>query len=217
VKTSSLPFDRVPLLYERAFGGWDRQHKDPDRPAFEPRNPVGIGLRTRWHAGEETVAVPNLEDPAHLIQRFDDRPAPAGFGFLSPHWQPRAALSGTCDAAWMQTRMPKLPADFDRRFFNAASPGLVLPSRLRGDEQVTVMGASPAGRIDFKLPAQTEPVVDVELRRGRKETLQTELDTVIVDMDDMTLTLLWRAHRVVRDVPHDVAAIRVHADTTVAA
>src|SRR5262249_16890169 len=31
------PFERIPLVYERAFGGWDRRDEDPDRHTCEPR------------------------------------------------------------------------------------------------------------------------------------------------------------------------------------
>jgi hypothetical protein len=58
----------------------------------------------------------------------------AGFGFISPHWQPRAGLAGTYDASWQASRAPLLPVDFDRRHLNAVSPGLVAPGYLRGGE-----------------------------------------------------------------------------------
>jgi hypothetical protein len=209
VMTPPAAFDKIPLLFERAFGGWDRQHRNPSRHAFDARNPVGIGFRERWHFGEEVVPVPNLEHPQHPIGSFGDRPPPAAFGFVSPHWTPRAAHAGTYDAAWARNRMPRLPVDFNRLFFNGASPGLLLPGRLRGDEPVRILGASPHGQVDFRLPGVPPPTVDIELRRKRKETLQTELDTVIVDMDERIVTLLWRAHLPIRDVPHGIAAIAV--------
>jgi len=38
------------------------------------------------------------------------------------------------------------------------------------------------------------------------------LDTVVVDTDDRTLTLLWRSHVAVRNGPHDVLSVGVSAD-----
>jgi hypothetical protein len=32
------PFERIPLQWERAFGGWDRTAEDPNDHVFEPRN-----------------------------------------------------------------------------------------------------------------------------------------------------------------------------------
>jgi hypothetical protein len=145
--TAPRPFERIPLLYERAFGGWDRNDPDPNPHSFEPRNPLGTGFRLRWSDAEKAVRLPNLEDPRKPIKSLSDRPPPAGFGFTSPNWQPRAALAGTYDQAWMKTRMPLLPKDFDRHFFNAASPGLIAPGHLKGDEPVVVVNAAPAHRL----------------------------------------------------------------------
>ena len=38
--TSPEPFEKIPLRWERAFGGWDRTDADPARHSFEPRNTV---------------------------------------------------------------------------------------------------------------------------------------------------------------------------------
>jgi hypothetical protein len=212
--TTPSAFERIPLVYERAFGGWDRASSTPERQLLEPRNPVGMGYRARWNPAEDVVAVPNLEDPAQPINGFNDCPPPAGFGFTSPHWAPRAGLSGTYDARWASERMPKLPGDFNRAYFNGGAAGLVLPAPLAGNEQVSVVGASARGRIEFELPRLTAPVVDLELRRKVKSRLTTMLDTVIVDLDEGLVTMLWRAHRPVRDVPHDVVAAVVSCDTS---
>jgi len=39
--------------------------------------------------------------------------------------------------------------------------------------------------------------------------LQGVLDTVVVDMDHRTLTMIWRAHLPLRGGPHDVVSIEV--------
>src|SRR6185437_6864632 len=122
-----------------------------------------------------------------------------GFGFIAPNWQPRLALAGTFDVAWDRTRKPLLPKDFDRRFFNAASPGLVAPGHLRGDEPVVTIGASPHGRVAFHLPCPAAHQCLFELRGQRRVSLQTVLDTVIVDMDLLCLVMQWRAHLPVRN------------------
>ncbi len=61
-----FPFETMPLLDERAFGGADRRHPDPNRHAVEPRNPVGTGFRLAF---EDGLRLPNIEDPASLIRR----------------------------------------------------------------------------------------------------------------------------------------------------
>jgi hypothetical protein len=147
-----------------------------------------------------------------LIRRYGDSPAPAGFGFVSADWEPRARYAGTYDEAWSQERKPLLPKDFDRRFFNAASPGLTAPGYLKGNEDVVVVNASAVSPLRFHLPGAPPPVCDIELRGGKKEVLPTNLDTVIINTDEMLVLLLWRAHLRVTNGPHDVTSIKVRAE-----
>jgi len=207
------PIERIPLVYERAFGGWDRSDPDPEKHDFEPRNPVGTGFRGKHGSFREGTRVPNLEDPRHPIRDISDRPPPAGFGFTSPSWQHRVAFAGTYDEPWSKQRMPLLPKDFDRRFFNAASPGLVAPGYLKGNEPVVVENASPEGKLGFHLPGVPPPACRVRLRGGNDHLLQTQLDTVIVDMDERLLFLIWRAVLALRSGPQDVVSIEIGADS----
>ncbi|MFY2558306.1 DUF2169 family type VI secretion system accessory protein [Corallococcus terminator] len=208
--TKPLPFEKLPLTWERAFGGWDRT--DPARPTFEPRNPVGTGFRASPRHFEEGLKLPNLEDPAEPLREFGQRVTPIGFGFTSPHWQPRAKYTGTYDEAWNTTRKPLLPKDFDRRFFNAAAPGLIAPGYLKGNESVVIAGASPRGRLAFSFPGQPTPVVTVRLRGGADISPELRLDTVILDLDAEQVSLLWRGHVPLGEGLHDVRALRVTAE-----
>lgn len=210
------PFEKMPLIYERAFGGWDKRDKDSEKHRFEPRNPVGIGYRDLSLDTDDKLKLPNIEDPQHLYKTYGDTPPPAGFGFISPHWQPRASLAGTYDKTWDKQRKPLLPTDFDCRFFNAASAGLVSPGYLKGDEQVVIVNASPEGRVAFNLPGVPAPQCEIELRGGKKKVLQTRLDTVIINMDENLVFLLWRAHTIVRNGPHDILAIKVGSESDLA-
>jgi hypothetical protein len=208
--SGSVHFEKVPLVYERAFGGWDRDHPDPRKHSCEPRNPVGTGYRG---AGGfvEGMHLPNLEDPRARIKSLGDKPAPAGFGFISPHWQPRAALAGTFDEAWQKNRAPLLPKNFDRRHLNAASPGLVAPGYLRGDEHGLVVGVTPEGRMSFALPGLPPPAVQVSLSDGPPQTVAMALDTVIIEADEKRVMLLWRGHLALRTGPHDVKEVVAEA------
>ncbi|MFL5350008.1 MAG: DUF2169 domain-containing protein [Hyalangium sp.] len=208
--TRPQPFERIPLVYERAFGGWDRSDPDPSLHTFEPRNPVGVGFRSSFRSFEEDLHLPNLEDPHHPLERFGQRVSPAGFGFLSPHWQPRAAFAGTYDETWDKTRKPLLPKDFDRRFFNAASPSLVAPGYLLGNEPVAITNASRKGPLSFSLPIRAAPSVTVELSGAEDSLPEMRLDTVIIDTDAEQVLLLWRGQVALSESIHDVRT--VHAD-----
>ena len=210
--TRPRPFKRIPLIYERAFGGWDRSHPDPDKHTFEPRNPVGTGFRGKRGKFEEGIRLPNLEDPRYPLKSFKNRPPPAGFGFTSPHWQPRAGFAGTYDKAWMKQRMPLLPTDFDRRFFNAAPLDQVAPGFLKVNVPIEVINASPNGKISFNLPGMSPPQCRVQVRGRKDHQLKTRLDTVIINTDENLLFLIWRTNLVLRSGPQDVVSIEVRAE-----
>jgi hypothetical protein len=130
---SPQPFDRMPLVYERAFGGTDKTGKEEQQIESEPRNPVGVGFRGKKSALPlEGTKLPNLENPSQLISGPKDRPAPAGFGPIPGSWEPRRSKGGTYDEAWQKNRAPYLPGDFDMHFFNAATPDLQAPTYLVG-------------------------------------------------------------------------------------
>jgi len=203
------PFERIPLLYDLAFGGWDRRHPDPAQHSFEPRNPLGRGYCAKGNGITDDVPLPNLEDPGQLIGDRYDCPPPAGFGFTSPDWVPRAQLAGTYDAAWAKERAPLLPRDFDRRFFNAASPGLVAPGYLRGDEAVLVRGVTPSGEVRFSLPDVGAIEYRLQLRGKAPPTLLGTLDTVVIDTDTSQVHLTWRASAAVPRGPQDVLELDV--------
>jgi hypothetical protein len=183
------PFERMPLVWERAYGGSDQTKKGP---TAEQRNPVGAGFRAP--DGAKPLAglpLPNLEDPAALITSWKDTPPPAGFAPVAPHWLPRRAYAGTYDDHWQKHRAPYLPEDFDPRFSQIAPPELVLPQRLHGGELVDLRGLTPSGSLRFVLPA-IHVRATYELDRASEER-PAVLDTVIIEPDVGRLVLVWRA------------------------
>jgi hypothetical protein len=183
------PFERMPLVWERAFGGSDLTDKGP---VTEPRNPVGTGFRapngTKPLAG---LPLPNVEDPLAPISSWKSAPAPAGFGAVSPHWMPRRTYAGTYDDAWQKHRAPYLPDDFDPHFCQIAPLGLSTAQPLQGGEIVDLRGVTPDGLLRFALPSVT---ADVVYRiDGGAETRPGVLDTLIIEPDAQRLVMVWRA------------------------
>ena len=205
--TAPAAFERIALRWEHAFGGRDRRDPDPSRHRHEPRNPLGRGFRDPSLPRDDTVALPNLEDPARPFGAYGDTPPPAGFGFVAPDWQPRAGFAGTYDERWMAGRRPLLPEDFDARFFTAAADGLWCATPLRGDEPVSLLGVVPEGRLDFRLPSLPPPVCTLALRGGRAAHPVLRLDTLVIDADARRVTLTWRGMQVVRSGPQDLLAM----------
>jgi hypothetical protein len=215
--TPPEPLDRMPLIYEHAFGGWDRSDPDPNRHACDRRNPVGMGFRSKNGRYEEGVLLPNIENPRDPVRSYGQAVSPIGFGFTSPDWPPRAEFAGSYDDAWMLERRPLLPHDFDRRFFNAASPGLIAAGYLKGDEAVSIENASIRGRISFDLPGVPPPECRVRFKGGTAADLTPNLDTVIVNTDEDLLWLIWRCHATLKSGPHDILSIRVAGTKAAAA
>src|SRR5205814_119154 len=78
------PFTRMPLIWERAFGGTDQTEHGP---SAEPRNPVGTGFHAK--GGTRPVdgsPLPNIENPSCLLEAPFQTPIPAGFAPIAPHW-----------------------------------------------------------------------------------------------------------------------------------
>jgi hypothetical protein len=186
------PFETMPLIYERAFGGEHIIDEEKGEILFESRNPVGVGFRGK-RSGKELAGamLPNLEDPAQMITNPGDQPTPACFSYVSPSWDPRKSYAGTYDEAWQQKRSPYLPDDFDNHFFNAAHPDLVARKYLTGGEPVTITNMSPDGPLSFKLPIcemQTDTIV-----AGKTQIPPLNLETVLIEPNDSRLTMIWRA------------------------
>ena len=59
--SSPQPFEKMPLVYERAFGGVDPQVEEPERD-WDWRNPVGTGFAVS-RGNADGLALPNIEYP----------------------------------------------------------------------------------------------------------------------------------------------------------
>jgi hypothetical protein len=187
--SAPAPFTRMPLTWERAYGGV-AAGSTPERPAFEPRNPIGCGFETDPQSAIDRP-VPNIEDPRQPLTQVSDRPRPVGVGPIARHWHPRVGYAGTYDERWKRERAPLWPSDFDLRFFCGAPPALQLVPHLTGGEAVVLQGLHPEGPVVFRLPrlhlAARSRFVDRTVR-----TVPV-LDGVLIETDLRRLTMYYRA------------------------
>jgi hypothetical protein len=186
------PFVRMPLVYERAYGGVDQRSNHPERD-WEWRNPVGVGFAVS-RDNATGLPVPNIEYPNDCLRSWTDRPPPAGFGPIGSHWQPRAGFAGTYDDRWMQTCHPLLPKDFDDRFFQVTLPDQQSPQFLRGGEAVALLGMTPDGGIlRFQLP-RVFPGFETRFYDGSGRLhVDRKLHTVIIEPDFPRVSLVWHS------------------------
>jgi hypothetical protein len=171
------PFERMPIIYERAFGGTN------DQGEVDPRNPIGVGYRGARSSDPDVHTVaPNIAYPNQ------DR-EPAGFGALGRGWKPRIDFAGTYDQEWLDTRWPILPSNFDGRHYQAAP--LDQQSRsIQGGEHVQVVNMTPEGVWRFRLPVLDVPVH--LLYADRQQRARLSLDTVLIEPDCYRVTLTSR-------------------------
>src|SRR4030095_9024716 len=194
------PFESMPLVWERAFGG---VHRDGEKVVAEDRNPVGCGLAGgRSAADMEGLAVPNLEDPSAPLAQIAPPPTPACFAPIAPSWLPRRTYAGTYDEQWQRGRAPYLPDDFDPRFFQCAAPEFAFDRYLQAGEHVQIVGALPDGAIAFTVPDSHLSIgVTIE---GSPHHPPANLETLSIEPDDNRACFTWRAA-----VPCDRRALKV--------
>jgi hypothetical protein len=183
------PFERIPITYERAYGGWDTSASDERDHRLEARNPVGTGFAVRVE-NSRGASLPNVEDPERLIRTWSDRPAPAGFNVVDCAWSPRRELAGTYDDKWRQQRFPMWAEDFNPRYHNCAPRDQQTPAFLRGGERVDVIHMSPGGKLSFTLPR-----IDLAFRTrfgGERIDHEGQLCTVLIEPNRGRLVMAWQ-------------------------
>jgi hypothetical protein len=190
--TRPAPFLRVPLVYERAYGGVDTRTRDTEAPQWDVRNPVGCGFSTTG-PGTDGEAVPNVEYPDRPMRGWKDRPPPAGFGPVCAHWQPRVRLAGTYDEQWQQTRFPLLPEDFDDRHHQCAPEDQQAPAFLRGGELVSLRNLTSEGELRFALPRMYLGLETFFVTGERERHARPALHTVILEPDGPRVSLVWHS------------------------
>ena len=217
--TDPIPFRKMPLGWEHAFGG-------PDFPA----NPIGKGHHLAkpiteregvedWPESLKKALLhadllPNVEDPHHLITRAGKEPKPAGFGPISPWWPHRKSKLGhEYGEDYEKKYAPYFPRDFDWTHLQAAPPDQQLRGYLRGDEAMRFENLHPEAA-DFRsqLPGLRVRAFLIN-DAGTKAELSMALDTLLADLDAEALYLTWRGVTPVReDDLHDVQALLIAAE-----
>jgi hypothetical protein len=171
----------------------DGQDLAPLAHASCENNPLGIGFAEEWYlkaTKRKTIPAPQIDDPKNPASFFGNNYPPQGFGVITKAWRQRLELAGTYDDAWLETRWPDLPEDFELSYWNGAHPDMQVPY-LNGDEEITLTNLTPGGLLNFTLPGDP-PVVTVGFESGQTATVPAKLDTLIIDPDLLKASLVWR-------------------------
>lgn len=190
--TKPVPFTRMPITYNKAFGGEDRSHKDPAKHKTFMFNPVGVGFHDQLSAEYlNGIALPNTEELGNPVKHPKKQYRSMAFGPIGRNWQARPSFAGTYDEAWFQNGFPFLPADFKEAYYQAAPPDQQT-DYLRGGEEVTLVNLTPSGETRFRLPTIEMPVVFFP-RDGEKQETQAVIDTLTLEPDLGRFMLVWRS------------------------
>lgn len=197
--SAPTPARAVEIHWKHAFGGRViGTGAAGGQPDVHPGNPLGPGLLDLGHGDVAIpVAAHQLDDPNHPVTDWRRHEAePQGFGLIPPWWRQRQRHVGTYDAAWLETRHPLLPEDFDPRFWQCAHPDMVVTPHLRGDEEYELTNLHP----EFPVLRGTLPGVALSVHcadgdAGSAGWHGMALDGLHFDVRDAEarITLIWRA------------------------
>jgi hypothetical protein len=189
--TKPEPFVKMPISYDNAFGGIDKNHPDEKKHRFYLENHAGKGFHSELAAEFiEGAPLPNTEELGQRITSPKGKYRPMAFGPVGRAWQPRPKFAGTYDQNWQDNVFPFLPADFDNQYYQSAPQDQQIDYP-RGGEEVEMFNLTPDGRRTFKLPT-LEMAVCFFLRNGEKPEAAAPLDTIILEPDLNRFILAWR-------------------------
>lgn len=182
------PFERMPLIWENAYGGKDGVNPATGFAIAYPANPVGKGYYThRAHALDQPL--PTVEYPDRPLRRCTRPVPPAGFGPIARHWLPRSRHAGSYDQRWQQTRAPLPPEDLSPLYYQCAPEDQQLQGFLSGGEAVRLRHLTAEGEVAFTLP---EPDLRFTTRfEGRPPRSHPgRITALIIEPDDYRFSLL---------------------------
>jgi hypothetical protein len=165
-------FEKMPLVYERAFGGMG--YRD---------NPLGVGAGL---GAGRAAPMPNI-----VAAEGSASPPPAGFGPISEAWPLRKALLGSVDRKALRQRLVELPDAFDFGYFQAAPEDQRI-AYLRGDEYLVLEGMSTRFAVlKTRLPGAAA-VARVYTPSGATIPVELRGDRLAIDVDQERCTVTWR-------------------------
>jgi hypothetical protein len=195
--TPPTPFEKLPLLYDRAYGGFDTSTGDQPETKTYLDNPVGIGYYPLSGAGS-LVGRPlaNTQQIGTTATSREGNYRPMSLGPMGRNFRSRIRFAGTYDDPWLNEQAPFFPRDFDYRYFQCAPQDQQMPYP-KGGETVVLENLTPDGVASFRLPTRQVPVL---FTRHHAEATQVDaaIDTIVIEPEKRKFSLTWRANQPVR-------------------
>lgn len=190
--------------------------KLPVAHAMFDANAIGVGFAPHWYlkaALKSKVPAPRIERPetpttakqfwqSQKPSKKNVRVEPGGLGVRSKLHPERRALLGAASKAFAHTKSP-LPGDFDFGMWNAAPPDQQVDG-LTGGDVIELVNLCPTdvpglhrdkeGRTYLRvhLP-EHECFMLLQADNGVAATRPLVIDTVLIEPEDYSVTLVWRA------------------------
>lgn len=214
--TSPLPFDRVPMTWELAYGGsiWRKgaliklaSGEEAILPGHDEAcalNLDGIGFYPE-RADAIDQPLPQLEDPEALITSYRDRPDPVCFAPYPLHGGMRARSVVIDDHLDLEHRGRMLSRAAPRATFDDLPPGT----------RVVLEGMRPSGAaLAFTLPPA--PVTAEVQVGGVKQRLALHVDAVDIDAETSRVRIVYRALFAYALIQYEERNLRVEANEVLA-
>ena len=199
VPSAPRPFTRMALTWANAFGG---EASTAYGELQEPSNPLGKG----FYADEAAALggpLPNIEDPAHPVRRWDDRPEPIGIAPYPSNWLLRHR-----ECVELRPETGTLELYPERGMFDRAYPRLCGRPVVTGDA-IEITGTAFAPRLVSQVPACP---LEMVLQLGDREYVRTlDLEEIVLDLRAGYVDFGYRKLCKYRFVPHARRSITLRA------
>jgi hypothetical protein len=174
-----MPFERMPILYEHAYGGIASRD-----------NPVGVGMATE---GDGKLTLPNV------LLAPQGGHHPAGLGPIPSAWPIRQRKRGSLGwAAANVSAYTEVPDDFDDAYFQTAPVDQQM-TELVGGELVAIVNMHPEhGTLRAFLP-KVRGVALGQTAKGDRISFRLRIDTVHVEPDAMRAEIVYRGAAVIAE------------------
>lgn len=201
-----LPFNKIPLLYDHAYGG---SYQSPEKETvFFEENPIGKGFGV---VPTDKAPLPHIEYPYQLIRSFKNKPMPAGLGSIPRSWKQRVAYAGTYDDNWKTRLFPSEPEDFNPRFFNAVPDDQIFNPGLKGGENLVIYNLHRRiDRLSLSIPAIS--ITSTFRIKEKREHQKMVMDTCLVEPDEGRLTLTYRSTIILDDDVRYLKTVHLELD-----
>ena len=189
--TPPKPFVKIPISYDRAYGGADPHPEKPDKIKTYMKNAIGVGYYP-YSSGKHLVgkSLPNTEEIGKPVKNKTGNYQPMSFGPIGRNFSSRYPLSGSYDQKWFDNKAPFWPDDFDYRYFQAAPQDQQI-SYPKGGEQIMLTNLMPQAITNFSLPRMFMPILFLPYQADDKQ-VTANIDTVLIEPDSARFMMTWR-------------------------